>query len=228
MPDTLTAVVLLGVMAQSRVGNPYFFTGRELDLFDFSDANTPQHFTDDAYRLQLYNYRTRTMDPVLGRFGHRDPIGGAEELGFVYDVHDQYRDGINPYEYVRSNPFSAVDPSGLCCCFDPGKVDDGSCRQFAVGSTLICRMRVYDWRGHLMSTTTERVPDPSGFPYSDCARCTKKCFPIWLPLIDLGIPNVPGSFRVPGVLLGSYVVYDRCRANGSITFWLTCCKDKTK
>jgi len=77
-------IVLLGSMVESRVGNPYFFTGRELDLFDFSDANTPQHFTDDVYRLQLYHFRARTMDPVLGRFIQRDPIGYDDGMG-LYD-----------------------------------------------------------------------------------------------------------------------------------------------
>jgi len=99
MPDTLTAVVLLGVMAQSRVGNPYFFTGRELDLFDFSDANTPQHFTDDVYRLQLYHYRARFLLPDWGRFGQVDPLG--------------YFDGMNLYEYVMCAPTVDTDPTGL-------------------------------------------------------------------------------------------------------------------
>jgi len=122
MPDTLTAVVLLGSMAQSRVGNPYFFTGRELDLFDFSDANTPQHFTDDVYRLQLYHFRARTMDPVLGRFGQRDLLGTEGNQRYLSDHDEQYGDGVNLYEYVQSTPVNAVDPYGLkvysyeACC----------------------------------------------------------------------------------------------------------------
>ena len=42
----------------SSVGNPYLFTGRELD----SESG-------------LYNYRARTYDPVQGRFKQFDPIG---------------------------------------------------------------------------------------------------------------------------------------------------------
>ena len=42
----------------SSVGNPYLFTGRELDA-----------------ESGLYNYRARTYDPVLGRFKQLDPIG---------------------------------------------------------------------------------------------------------------------------------------------------------
>ena len=42
----------------SSVGNPYLFTGRELD---------PES--------GLYNYRARTYDPVQGRFKQLDPVG---------------------------------------------------------------------------------------------------------------------------------------------------------
>jgi len=87
-----------GSMVVGRVGNPFFFTGRRLDVFDKQDAGTPHHFTDDHAGLQLYDYRARTMDPVLGRFGQRDPIG--------------YHDGINLYEYVMSAPSLFTDPTG--------------------------------------------------------------------------------------------------------------------
>jgi len=60
-----------GSMVVGRVGNPFFFTGRRLDLFDKQDAGTPHHFTDDYAGLQLYDYRARAYDPVVGRFGQR-------------------------------------------------------------------------------------------------------------------------------------------------------------
>ncbi len=62
-------------MVVSRVGNPFFFTGRRLDVLDKQDAGTPHHFTDDYAGLQVYDYRARIMDPVLGRFSQRDPYG---------------------------------------------------------------------------------------------------------------------------------------------------------
>jgi len=92
-----------GPMVVSRVGNSFFFTGRRLDVIDKQDASTPHHFTDDYAGLQLYDYRARTMDPVLGRFGQRDPLEGGEE--YLY--------GPNPYEYVLSRPAQLVDPAGL-------------------------------------------------------------------------------------------------------------------
>ncbi len=87
-----------GSMATSRLGNPFFFTGRRLDVIEKQDAGTPHHFTDDYAELQLYDYRARTMDPVLGRFLQRDPVG--------------YRDGMGLFGYVQSCPTSRVDPLG--------------------------------------------------------------------------------------------------------------------
>jgi RHS repeat-associated protein len=49
----------------------------------------------------LYFYRARYYDPVKGRFLQRDPLG--------------YVDGMNLYEYARSNPVRWTDPLGLWC-----------------------------------------------------------------------------------------------------------------
>ncbi|NQT18346.1 MAG: RHS repeat-associated core domain-containing protein [Planctomycetes bacterium] len=54
----------------------------------------------------LYYYRNRYYGPVLGRFVQRDPAG--------------YGDGMNLYEFVRSNPAVNSDPEGLkhwSCCW---------------------------------------------------------------------------------------------------------------
>jgi RHS repeat-associated protein len=70
----------------SLYGNPYTFTGRELD-------------TLDAGSHTLMYYRARTYDPETGRFMQRDPIG--------------YMEGMNLYLYVMNNPNLWSDPSGL-------------------------------------------------------------------------------------------------------------------
>ena len=90
--------LMTGSRVISRAANPYFFTGRRLDVYDIQDANTPNHFTDDKAGLVLYYYRARTMDPVLGRFLQRDPLG--------------YLSGTALYEYCESAPVWQLDPTG--------------------------------------------------------------------------------------------------------------------
>jgi RHS repeat-associated protein len=67
----------------SSLGNPYTFTGRELDR-----------------ETGLLVYRARVYDPAFGRFLTRDPI--------AYEG-----DGMNLYEYVSSAPTRWMDPTGL-------------------------------------------------------------------------------------------------------------------
>ena len=68
---------------QSSIFNRITYTGREWDS-----------------TLHLHHFRARMMDPQLGRFCGRDPIG--------------YVDGYNLYNLVHNGPLDSVDPHGLC------------------------------------------------------------------------------------------------------------------
>ena len=71
------------VGSPSNVTNPYRYTGREWD----SETN-------------LYYYRARYYDPLMGRFVSEDPV--------------RFHGGDNFYVYVENGPVDRVDPLGLC------------------------------------------------------------------------------------------------------------------
>lgn len=70
------------VQAASASNNRYTYTGREWDE-----------------GLNLYHFRARMYDAVVGRFCSRDPVG--------------YSDGMMTYGYVGNNPASWTDAMGL-------------------------------------------------------------------------------------------------------------------
>ena len=70
------------------------YTGAGISLCDVGHQGLMH---DKEFGL-IYN-RARYLDPVLGRFTGRDPM--------------EYIDGMNLYEYVRSNTVRYVDPMGL-------------------------------------------------------------------------------------------------------------------
>ncbi len=102
--DTYGKVAVYDESAQaveeSPVGNPYYFTGRRLDLLP--TVHSPQPIAK-----QLYHYRAREYDPGNGRFLQRDPLSTQSRSGRDYDQ------GLNLYDYVRSNPGNHSGSSGL-------------------------------------------------------------------------------------------------------------------
>ena len=86
---TLTLLAPDGtVLPQSAVGNPYGFTGREVD---------PES--------GLHYFRARYYDPKIGRFLQEDPVAFLESS----EDDDRYH---NAYSYVENNPVRFVDPTG--------------------------------------------------------------------------------------------------------------------
>lgn len=88
MPDGVTNLPVNSFTnrIESVVGNPFTFTGREIDC-----------------ETGLLGYRTRLLHPATGRFTSRDVIG-------VWGDPSAYG---NAWSYVGSRPTFAVDPWGL-------------------------------------------------------------------------------------------------------------------
>ena len=73
------------VLSSSQYGNPYYFTGREVDWFDNGN-------------LTLQHNRHRYLSQYMGRWLSHDSLG--------------YVDGLNLNDYVLSNPINLLDPIG--------------------------------------------------------------------------------------------------------------------
>jgi len=88
----------------TEAGNPYYFTGRRVDVLD--DENLTLQYSRNRY----YEYDT-------GQMLMHDPVNNINGriVGYI--------DGMNLYEYVRSNPINKYDPYGLCPSNQDQKVD---------------------------------------------------------------------------------------------------------
>lgn len=85
--------------------------------FAYGPYGEPQSWAGSRFRYtgqialpeaQLYHYKARVYDPLMGRFLQADPIG--------------YGDGPNVYAYVSGDPMNLVDPSGTCGLAPDGTV----------------------------------------------------------------------------------------------------------
>ena len=99
------------VLSSSQYGNPYTFTGRRLDVFDYNPM-THEHGYEIMY------YRARYYDTDTGRFIQRDPLGITPNptKPNLFKTNWQYKDGLNVYGYTLSNPVNGVDAWGLTEC----------------------------------------------------------------------------------------------------------------
>jgi RHS repeat-associated protein len=78
--------------SSSTVGNPFLYTGRELDQ-----------------ETRLYFYRARYYGPETGRFLQEDPITSTNQYVYADSVG---KPQVNAYQYAFNNPLMYTDPYG--------------------------------------------------------------------------------------------------------------------
>jgi hypothetical protein len=107
----------------SGLGNAYFFTGRRMHHFDSNLIDL-----GPAPNTAIQYNRARHYDPEYGRWLQRDTLGEVVRVtwGNYYKKGQPrfiglrrspkvYRDGMDLYQYGRSNPLKFIDPNGLVC-----------------------------------------------------------------------------------------------------------------
>ncbi|MCD4737473.1 MAG: hypothetical protein K8R53_15625 [Bacteroidales bacterium] len=98
-------------------GKPYFYDG------SFNSRNQTAYnnvILFCGYRfdeeLDKYHIRHRELEPYTGRWMSHDPLGIVPngQKPNEFNIMDQFRDGLNIYEYVKSRPTMLTDAFGLC------------------------------------------------------------------------------------------------------------------
>jgi len=103
-------------------GNPYLFTGREVDYLD--NGSRPLQYNRHRYYLQS-----------LGRWTSEDPLGidpAGHLNGNLFAEYNHYANGLSLYGYVDNQPSALVDQSGLYAWWIMEAEDRGS----KTGSTI--------------------------------------------------------------------------------------------
>jgi RHS repeat-associated protein len=114
--DELGSVIAVSDDQGDRIGDAYSYS-------PYGEPDPSHNWTGSRFRYtgqimlpeaQLYHYKARAYDPVLGRFLQTDPVG--------------YEQSLNLYGYADGDPLGRRDPTGSCW----GEME-GYCRSFAEG-----------------------------------------------------------------------------------------------
>jgi RHS repeat-associated protein len=101
--------------------------------------------------VSKYHVRNRVLDPHLGRWTRRDPLG--------------YVDGMSVYEYGTSKPLTSLDRLGLAVdeCPNQENMEDTDCEQYAKDNPMPEK-----------SECCDNYPDDYYYFYAN-AKCFCKC-----------------------------------------------------
>ncbi|MCD4736209.1 MAG: hypothetical protein K8R53_09215 [Bacteroidales bacterium] len=125
---TIWDATFANTRSTSLYDNDRYFTGQMLDALDNN-------------ALFIMYYKNRYYLPDIGRFVQTDPLGivpNAQKPN-RFAVHKQYSDGMNLYEYDKTNPLTNYDSYGLqsissnmlsCCRKKPKRGDVCPVRKF--------------------------------------------------------------------------------------------------
>jgi len=147
--------------------NPYLFTGRRWDILNNGS-------------LKIQYSRNRYYDYHTGRFLTNDPLGITPRPVKTYrcDIAGQYKDGLNLYEYIGSNPVNFVDLFGLSksaqACIRPLNIPPFKNSWLMVH----CFIKTGDcgnWNYNNKGIGTEPKPGGVGRQTSKCASVKCEC-----------------------------------------------------
>ena len=216
--DTYGRVAMYDGSAQavenSPVGNPYYFTGRRLDLLPLAGG-----------LKQTYHYRARGYDPGNGRFMQRDPLG--------------YTDSTSLYEAFGSAATTRTDPHGTQAATQPAGGNCGAdvtywlvdelningdtkpvsgmrfwcCNSFSAIQDCACALRIGQWLNKVkpngewdykvrpgFGACPTCGTGTCGFTVTLCGHCVGRDVP---GNINFGFTGTKGCFDPKGLLSGA-------------------------
>lgn len=114
----------IGLSMETHVGHKGLFMDRLDVAMGYGDQESPRLV---PYGHTVYQNRNRSYSPSLGRFLQIDPNmtamallsttaahgRGMGSIRIAFSMEGMYGDGLNLYQYLRSNPWTNSDPLGL-------------------------------------------------------------------------------------------------------------------